>query len=102
MKTQNLITRISNKRKNKFFILNQIASLVRDKGKVKISELAMRFGYSRHYFRYHIVPVILDIFNDIKLSKIDGTEYLVHFGESEIERKAREEAEEVLEAKAEG
>ena len=55
---------------------HEIVEYIRDKGIVSISELALETGYARHYFKYHILPLILDINEDIVRIKKNGIEYL--------------------------
>ena len=64
-------------------LLPQIAELVRKKKKIPISLLAMKYNMSRHYFRYNVIKALLEIYDDIRIIREDGREFLV--SEAELE-----------------
>jgi len=53
-----------------------IARVIRERGRVKVGELAAMLGVSYTYFRYSIVKVVTAVYDDIVLIKESGVKYL--------------------------
>jgi hypothetical protein len=60
--------------------LEWIVSVIRERGKIKVAELAAVLGVSYHYFRYSIVKLLTAIYEDIILVRENGVDYLVYRG----------------------
>jgi len=57
-------------------MLSWIVNVIRERGRVKVGELAAMLGVSYTYFRYSIVKVVTAVYDDIVLIKESGVEYL--------------------------
>ena len=68
---------------SKYTLYNQIVEYIRKKKKVKLTQVATRFGFSRHYFKYHVLKALRELYDDIKIVKVDGIEYVISEYEGE-------------------
>ncbi len=66
---------------------NLIVDKIRKAGPngIPLGLLAAKHGYTRHYFKYHVLRAIMEIYSDIKIVKINGVEYVVSEKPSGVE-----------------
>lgn len=64
-------------------MIHEIVELVRRKGAVPISFFVLKYNLSYHYFKYTIVKLIMQLHDDIIVTKKGDKEYLVSILSSE-------------------
>jgi len=65
--------------------VNEIAEIVRAEKEINVYKLAVKMGYSPHYFKYEIIPLVTTLFDDITYDKSRNTLKVTHEGGDESE-----------------